>query len=135
MACLDTSFLVDLSRKNAERRRRAHAKYAELLTRPESLATTRFNVAELYVGVNAVKDAQAEEKRVQALLSGLEILEFDANAARLFGAITAYLRRRGAPAGDMDVLIAATALSAGHSVVTGNPDHFAGIPDLRVETY
>jgi len=35
----------------------------------------------------------------------------------------------------MDVLIAATAMAAGHNLVTRNPSHFADIPHLRVEAY
>ena len=135
MACLDTSFFLDLARANAPKRLRARAKLEELTDRGETIATTRFNAAELYVGVNAATDIEAEEAKVRALLHGVEILEFDERAARLFGVITSFLRLQGTPAGDMDVLIAATALAAGHSVVTGNVDHFARIPGLRVETY
>lgn len=35
----------------------------------------------------------------------------------------------------MDVLIAATAMAAGHCLVTRNPAHFKSIPELAVETY
>jgi predicted nucleic acid-binding protein len=41
----------------------------------------------------------------------------------------------GRPAGDMDVLIAATALTAGQVLVSDNASHFADIPELLVETY
>ncbi len=39
------------------------------------------------------------------------------------------------PAGDMDVLIAATSMAAGHSLVTRNPAHFDAIPEIVVEGY
>ena len=51
MASLDTSMLVDLLRRRSRFHRRALAKLDELQARGESLATTRFTVAELYVGI------------------------------------------------------------------------------------
>ncbi|HEX7551608.1 MAG TPA: type II toxin-antitoxin system VapC family toxin [Candidatus Methylomirabilis sp.] len=48
----------------------------------------------------------------------------------MFARITALLQQQGKPAGDMDVLIAATALVAGESLVTANPTHFRNIPGL-----
>jgi tRNA(fMet)-specific endonuclease VapC len=56
-------------------------------------------------------------------------------AARLFGQITAYLQTIGKPAGDMDVLIAATAMVSNHILITRNSKHFMNIPELMVEEY
>ncbi|MBN1675906.1 MAG: type II toxin-antitoxin system VapC family toxin [Kiritimatiellae bacterium] len=136
MACLDTSFLLDLAGGGGRRRRiRAEAMLRELAQRGEPLFTTRFNVAELYVGVYRSDDRAEEERKVQALLSGLGVLEFGEAEARLFGRITAALQEIGRPAGDMDVLIAAVAFANGHSLVTQNPSHFEDIPGLIVEGY
>lgn len=135
MACLDTTVLIDVSRRQGKRRSRAIEKVRELVQRGETLATTRLNVAELYVGVARSSDRRREEQAVQNVLSGLEILDFGEPAARLFGEITARLQLAGTPAGDMDVLIAATSLASGHRLITRNPDHFAAIAELAVETY
>ena len=116
-------------------KQRARVKLAELAARPEPVATTRFNVAELLVGVARSRNPAAEETVVGGLLMGLEILEFDEQASRLFGKITAHLQTLGKPAGDMDVLIAATALAEGHSLVTRNAILFKNIPELRIEEY
>jgi predicted nucleic acid-binding protein len=35
----------------------------------------------------------------------------------------------------MDVLIAASTVAFGHTLITRNPPHFADIPQLAVETY
>ena len=135
MACLDTTILIDLGSKASARKDRAAKKIEELAARRESLATTRFNLAELYVGV-ARSDRPAEDaKAVSALLREFEILDFNDAAARLFGSIAGFLQQRGTPAGDMDVLIAATALVHGHSLITRNARHFHHIPDLIVEEY
>jgi len=110
-------------------------KLRELVDRGESLVTTRFNVAELYVGVCRSDHPDHEEKAVAAILEDIGVLEFDDRSARVFGLVTAHLQRIGRPAGDMDVLIAATALAAGEGLVTLNPSHFADIPGLTVEQH
>jgi tRNA(fMet)-specific endonuclease VapC len=46
--------------------------------------------------------------------------------------IYADLRQRGAPIGDADILIAASALIRGWAVVTNNEAHFLRIPELQV---
>jgi len=135
MACLDTSFLVDLQRRNTESGRRAARRITELAARGETLATTRLNAAELYLGVELARDRRRKLDSVDRVLSDLDILPFDDRAAWLFARSTAHLRRIGRPAGDMDVLIAATALANGHCLVTRNVSHFAAIPGLTVETY
>ena len=135
MACLDTTVLVDIVRCKSGRKERAFKKLHELSDRGESLVTTRFNVAELYVGVERSDDSQREQRAVDAMLRDIGILDFDDTAARLFGQITAHLQQLGTPAGDMDVLIAATAMTSGHCLVTRNPAHFTNISQLIVESY
>ena len=135
MACLDTTVLVDLVRPAGNWKRRAVAKVRELVGRGEGLVTTRFNIAEMYVGVERSNEPDREEQALQAVTEPLGVLDFDDRAARLFGQITAHLQTIGKPAGDMDVLIAATSMASGHVLVTRNPAHFAGIPDLAVESY
>lgn len=135
MACLDTTILIDLGCKASARRERAARKIEELAARGEGLATTRFNLAELYVGIARSSRPVEDEKAVRDLLQEFEILDFNDAAAHLFGSITAFLQRRGTPAGDMDVLIAATAMVYGHPLVTRNARHFRHIPDLAVEEY
>jgi len=135
MACLDTTVIVDLGRSGGERKRRALEKVQELIDRGERLVTTRFTMAELYVGVKLSKDPEREERDLQAVMRELLVVDFHDRAARMFGHIKGHLRSIGRPAGDMDVLIAATSMAAGHCLVTRNPAHFKNVPDLAVETY
>ena len=135
MACLDTTILIDLACKISGRRGPAIRKIEGLAERGEELAITRFNIAELYVGIARSRHPYEEEKAIRACLSELVILEFNDAAARLFGSITGYLQQIGKPAGDMDVLIAATAMAHGHPLITRNPRHFQHIPHLNVEKY
>ena len=135
MACLDTTILIDLAGPNARLRKRALDKLSELIDRNETLVTTRFNVAELYIGIARSDNPRTEEAAVRSLIGDLRILEFDDKAARMFGQITAHLQMFGRPAGDMDVLIAATAMAAGHSMITRDISHFVNIPQLTVEEH
>ena len=135
MACLDTTILIDLGRRASPQREQAVHKIEELSAQGQTIATTRFNVAELYVGVSRSRQPPEDEKAIRTLLSAFEILEFNDAAARLFGFITGFLQQMGQPAGDMDVLIAVTAMTYGHALITRNSRHFRHIPHLVVEEY
>jgi len=135
MACLDTTILIDLLGNKSANKERAFAKIDQLTGDSEPLYTTRFNLAELYVGIERSKSPKAEEKLIGHLLKFIKVLEFDERSARLFGQITAYLQMIGKPAGDMDVLIAATSLGSTQKLITRNARHFENIPQLKVEEY
>ena len=135
MACLDTTLLIDLAGRKSARREQAIRKIEGLAERGEEMTTTRFNLAELYVGIVRSQHPEEEEKAIRACMSDFAVLEFNDAAARLFGSITGLLQRIGKPAGDMDVLIAATAMAHGHALITRNAGHFKHIPHLIVEEY
>ncbi len=138
MVCLDTTVLIDLSRRRgAGRAERAAAVIRQSVEGDGQITTTRFNVAELYVGVErlAGQARTEEEERVGLATVDLAILEFEAVAARIFARITAHLQGMGEPAGDMDVLIASVAIANNQALVTRNPKHFAHIPELSVLGY
>ena len=135
MACLDTTMLIDLLGNKSANREKALAKIDQLTGDGEALYTTRFNLAELYVGIARSKSPKAEEKLIGNLLKFIKVLEFDERSARLFGQITAYLQMLGKPVGDMDVLIAATSLASTQKLITRNSRHFKNIPQLTVEEY
>jgi tRNA(fMet)-specific endonuclease VapC len=136
MACLDTCVLLDLfGRGGAARRRSAEVLLKRLVGAGETLSISRFTEAEFWVGIARSSQPEREQARVEDVLADLLMLEFDAAAARLFGEVTAHLQSRGTPAGDMDVLIASVAIANQQSLVTRNPRHFAGIPQLAVVTY
>lgn len=136
MACLDTTVFIDLSRGEGGKRSRARALLRELVAGDERLCTTRFTMAELYVGVYRSRDPGRARAAVEAVLRGMEVLEFLSASAEAFGRLTAVLQTRGKPVGDMDVLIAATALAEGETrIVTRNPAHFERIPGITVITY
>jgi predicted nucleic acid-binding protein len=135
MACLDTTILIDLLGKTSRGKQQAFRKIEALAQQGQTLTTTCFNVAELYVGVARSRRPKQDQKAIGTLLRDFEVLEFTDAAARVFGSITGFLQQMGKPAGDMDVLIAATAMVHGHSLITRNARHFRHIPHLVVEEY
>ena len=136
MAVADTSFLLDLVRGPRSRiGGKARARLRELHAAEEPLATTRFNVAELLVGVARARDPHAERGKIENLLRPFTLLDFHARSAEVFGRIVGRLQSAGTPIGDMDALIGAVALEAGHPVVTRNVRHFERIESLQVITY
>lgn len=135
MACLDTTILIDLLSRTSARKRQAVRKVEELAEKGQALTTTRFNVAELYVGLAKSTRPEEDEEAIGTLLHEFEVLEFNDAAARVFGSITGFLQQIGSPTGDMDVLIASTAMVHGHSLITRNARHFRQIPHLIVEDY
>jgi tRNA(fMet)-specific endonuclease VapC len=136
VALLDTTALIDLHRRPASpNRRRADTAIAAVRARGEELCTSRINEAEFRVGGFRARDPLRETGRIEALLSILVILEFDAAAARRYAEARAHQLDLGRPSGEADVLIAAVALANGQRLVTRNADHFADIPGLVVQPY
>jgi len=136
MACLDTAFLLDLyGRGGRSLQARARAKLEDLVALDEPLTTTRFTVAELWVGVARSIDSRREEEAMKELLAPLIVLDFDQASAEVFGRCMAFLLQAGRKPLDMDLLIASVALANDQTLVTLNATHFSAIPGLSVETY
>ena len=54
---------------------------------------------------------------------------------RKFGEIKATLEQKGTPLADADIIIAATALEEGLTLVTGNVRHYNRIKSLVIENW
>ncbi len=120
MKCLDTTFFLDLrGRGGTDFKQRAVGLLRNEGGRSE-VCTTRFNVAELYVGIEMSRDPDYERVSVRDLLSGVSILDFDDRSAKVFARIWAKLCRLYTPIGDMNVLIASVAISPGTTLVSRN---------------
>jgi predicted nucleic acid-binding protein len=135
MICYDTSFMLDLLGRGGRKSQESAAEKLEQLEYHGVGSTTRFNVAELYVGIELAANGDAERTAIEYALSGIRILEFDASAAEMFAHLYARLRRGGVLPGMLDLLIAAVAVANSHEIVTRNVRHFARIPELVVHAY
>ncbi|MEX2442623.1 MAG: type II toxin-antitoxin system VapC family toxin [Alkalispirochaeta sp.] len=103
---------------------------------PGDLALVPPVVAEIEYGIRRLpaetrKRTLLEQER-DRLLELLRILEWTPEASRTFGTVKAQLESAGTPIDDMDVAIAAVAMSHGASLVTANLVHFSRITGLEV---
>ncbi len=97
--------------------------------------TTAITVGELYWGAHRSAARERHLRKIEeVLLPSLQILPFDAKAAKQFGALKALLEVEGTRLADADLQIASIALVEGHELVTGNLRHFSRIPGLRINT-
>jgi predicted nucleic acid-binding protein len=72
------------------------------------------------------------EAFVESILAAVPILDFDLLAARAHARLWADLVRTGSDVGPHDRMVAATAISLGWRVATGNVRHFERIAGLDV---
>ncbi|MDR1569287.1 MAG: PIN domain-containing protein [Oscillospiraceae bacterium] len=88
--------------------------------------------AELLYGACKSDRAEHNFRRLRALLSCYEIVQFDSQAAEAYGRIRVHLEKSGQPVGGNDMLIAAVALANGAALVTHNTREFARVPNLML---
>jgi tRNA(fMet)-specific endonuclease VapC len=72
---------------------------------------------------------------ISAFLENVQVLPFDAGAARHSGAIRAELSRAGAMIGAYDLMIAGHARAADATLVTNRVREFSRIADLPIENW
>ncbi len=63
------------------------------------------------------------------------ILPWDSTAAEAYSEIRTHMEKIGHPIGNMDMMIAAAAISANCRLVTNNERHFSHIPGLKIENW
>jgi tRNA(fMet)-specific endonuclease VapC len=90
-------------------------------------------VAELMYGVERSARQDANRRRIERQLASLEIAPMTLGAAAHFGRLKADLRARGIAKSDLDLLIAASAIDLGATLVTHDLSLLDGaIPTLVV---
>jgi len=100
------------------------------------IATSAVCVAELRYGAAPNPGRAGLWQRIsREVLVRVRILPFGEAEAVRAGDLLALLESEGVPIGTEDVLIGATALEAGLTVVTRNVKHFDRIPGLTVESW
>jgi predicted nucleic acid-binding protein len=120
---IDASVVIDLPDVDVERL-------------PIEIAISAVTLAELALGPRATShltERADRQDRLQRTEATFEPLPMDAAAVRAYGRICAALMTSGRKARGkraLDLLIAATALSAGLPLYTRNPDDFVGLSDL-----
>jgi predicted nucleic acid-binding protein len=121
------SFLVDTDTCSAHLKQsgKVSARFQQYLGRLHVSAVT---VAELFTWALRAKSPPQRLQAVLDMLNDVSLLDVDFDVARKFGELRAALLDKGQPKPQMDILIAATALVHGLTLVTHNPRDYAVIP-------
>jgi tRNA(fMet)-specific endonuclease VapC len=94
------------------------------------------SVAAYELAYGSLKSGSQRRKRVmEAIFTDLEQAPFDSAAAAEAARVRVELEKRGVAIGPLDLLIAATALSLGATLVTNNTREFSRIGGLRLEDW
>lgn len=92
-------------------------------------------VAELDYGAKVSQRSEDNLEKLHRLLEIIQVVPFDIECARIFGTIKSKLRSIGKPTGEVDALIAATAMAREATLVTSNKKHFENIEGLKIEVW
>ena len=118
---LDTTVLIDALRARQNRR----ALLADLVTSGHILATAAINIGEVYAGMRP-----GEEPGTEAFLSSLQCYPMSGAVARRAGSLKAAYARQGQTLSLADMMVAATALEHGLTLMTDNRRDFP-MPELQ----
>jgi len=99
---------------------------------PSEVAISALVAYELLVGVEKSPQATLRRQQLLDLLNTIEIIAFDSTVAQIAAKIRAVLERDRQGIGPIDVLIAATALARGATLVTHNTKEFSRVAGLNV---
>lgn len=99
---------------------------------PYGLGLSVVSLAELYEGVYYSRDPQRSQQQLEAFLTSVTVLEVNEEICKVFGKHRGILRQRGLIIGDFDLLIAATCLHQGLTLLTDNLRHFQRIEGLEI---
>jgi tRNA(fMet)-specific endonuclease VapC len=102
---------------------------------PEGLALSVVSLGELYEGVYYSRDPDRSGASLQRFLNReLTLLGIDEETCKIFGQQRGRLRVSGQRIGDMDLMIAATALQYDLILLSNNRRHFDRIDGLQIES-
>ncbi|MBI4361827.1 MAG: PIN domain-containing protein [Euryarchaeota archaeon] len=130
MACLETTFLVDLLRGKSE----VKVLKDELDRTERALTVAAPSVMELWLGAMLSGRPAAQRARIVELLSSLSVLPLDERSAKVAGEMEAELVQSGQRVEAQDIMIAAIAQVNGEKVVTRD-QHFTRIPGITLLKY
>ena len=103
-------------------------KFSELY---DSCAISSITAAELQYGARKRNNKQLTQK-VKAFCDLVEIIPWDEDAAKAYAKLRVELETSGTPIGNIDMLIAASALARKAVLVTNNTEHFSRVKDLKL---
>lgn len=100
----------------------------------ESLAISTVTVAELAFGV--AKSTRPDSRaKLENFLSKFPILDWDQDAAWIYGNVRKTLEAKGQRIGERDLLLACQALALNATMVTNNMREFERVEGLKLENW
>lgn len=103
-----------------------------LKNKDEDMAVSVISYGELVFGAKKSKFVEKNLKTVNSIKEIFPLVDVNCDAMDVFGEIKACVQKNGMPIDDMDLLIAATAIANGFTLVTHNIKHFENIPNLKL---
>jgi tRNA(fMet)-specific endonuclease VapC len=127
---LDTDICIYLIRK----------KPAHVLRRFEQLrigeaGISAITFSELRFGAENSSNPEDNHKLLLEFVAPLEVLDYPADAAPVYGRVRSALNKTGKSIGPLDLLIASHAVFLDVTLVTNNTSEFSRISELRVENW
>ena len=99
------------------------------------IALSSLVVAELDYGAKVSHRAKENLEKLYRFIDVVQVVPFDIECAKMFGTIKSKLRSIGKLTGEVDALIAATAMAYKATLVTANRKHFENIEGLKIEVW
>lgn len=129
----DSSVIIDAERRGDNVTQLLKQVFAS--TGNQEVALSSIGLTELVHGIYRAQAAQVRSRResfLQDLLKDMDVFPYTRDTALLAGKIDGEQQSRGIVIPFADLLIGATALLSGYSILTVNARHFRLIPDLSV---
>ena len=123
---LDTNVLIEAERTSID--------LDALIADDDEPAVAAITIAELGVGVEMAtgRRRRARSEFLDDLIDNLPIIQYDLGVARAHTDLLVAVRTLGRPRGAHDLIIAATALATGRTVVTSDRHGFDDLPGVEV---
>jgi tRNA(fMet)-specific endonuclease VapC len=99
---------------------------------PQEIAVSTIVLFELQVGIAKSPLPAKRTQQLQQLLSRVNLVPFDHDAASAAAITRARLEQQGTPIGPIDVLIAGTALAMQATLITHNVKEFSRVAELMI---
>jgi len=108
------------------------ARFKQLL--PMGVGLSMASLAELWEGVHFSRNSTLSRKKLDEFIEAVTLVPITSAICERFGYLRGSFRKQGSSPGDMDLLIAATALEHNLTLLTNNRKHFNNISGLRLES-
>jgi tRNA(fMet)-specific endonuclease VapC len=122
----DTASFFMKNNPNIRRKTEEHSK--------DEFCISAITYAELMFGLKRNYSKQLDYW-LKELLGKFKLIAFDDTSAVIYGDIRTMMEKSGTPIDNMDLLIAACAISSGATLISHNTKHYSKIKGLKVEDW